>query len=371
MGVVGKYRLFYLTGYNGVMRARLLVLLILPVLFFMLPTEASAASTFFGPIVPPECNCEPEGGISGDGVTVQASAADYGCVLQTVQNATNFAVSMGAIMVVVAIAYAGALLMLTPTNPGNREMARGAVMKAVVGLLVLLSAWLIVDFVMKMVYNADAMAGNVSLGPWNAILNEGNAPKCIAPRVADKLPSVFIPPTTVGAYTPNTPTRPSSTGTCQVPTTGNCSPAALSMFGAAAEQASQICFAESKGVIRSVSRTDVMRNDPGRRAFSFGLFQINITYHNVSGLPCPTAFNGHNYTATVKNEALYARCVAAAQTVEGNIGEALATYRRTGWREWSTARPCGLAFVDDGTRLALGNLVACHADPIAILHTTI
>ncbi|MBP6869031.1 MAG: hypothetical protein KBC16_02905, partial [Candidatus Pacebacteria bacterium] len=99
------------------MRARLLVLLILPVLFFMLPTEASAASTFFGPIVPPECNCEPEGGITGDGVTVKASAADYGCVLQTIQNATNFAVSMGAIMVVIAIAYAGALLMLTPTNP--------------------------------------------------------------------------------------------------------------------------------------------------------------------------------------------------------------------------------------------------------------
>lgn len=360
MGVVGKYLDFSSTGYNEAMRARLLVLLILPVLFFMLPTEASAASTFFGPIVPPECNCEPEGGITGDGVTVKASAADYGCVLQTIQNATNFAVSMGAIMVVIAIAYAGALLMLTPTNPGNREMARGAVMKAVVGLLVLLSAWLIVDFVMKMVYNADAMAGNVSLGPWNAILNEGNAPKCILPRVADELPAINTPPPNFGSYTPNTPTRPSSTGSCSVPTTGNCAPAALSMFGTAAEQASQICFAESRGVIRSVSRTDVMRNDPQRRGFSFGLFQINITYHNVAGLPCPTAFNGHNYTARVINESLYARCVAAAQTAEANIAEALATYRRTGWREWSTARPCGLAFAPDGSHLALENLKSCQ-----------
>lgn len=341
------------------MRARLLVLLILPVLFFMLPGEARAASTFFGPIVPPECNCEPEGGVTGEGGTVTASAADYGCVLQTIQNATNFAVSVGAILVVVAIAYAGALLILTPTNPGNREIARGAVTKAVVGLIVVLSAWLVVDFVMKMVYNADAMAGNVSLGPWNGILNEGNAPKCISPTKAPVLPDLITPPPQVGSYTPNTPTRPSSTGSCSVPTTGNCAPSALSAFGSAAEQAAQICYAESKGVIRSVSRTDIMRNDPQRRAFSFGLFQINLTWHNVGGLPCPTAFQGKNYSARVINESLYAQCVARAQTAEANIAEALATYRRTGWSEWSTARPCGLAFTEDGTRLAYEETLAC------------
>ena len=45
----------------------------------------------------------------------------------------------------------------------------------------------------------------------------------------------------------------------------------------------------------------------------------------------------------MKDEALYARCVAAAKTASANIAEAVATNKRTGWKEWSTAGKCGLA----------------------------
>lgn len=133
-------------------------------------------------------------------------------------------------------------------------------------------------------------------------------------------------------------------GTCTPPASGPCSVANLSRyFSAAASQAAMICNAESGGVINRASQTDKMRNDPRRRSFSFGLFQINITQHFVAGLNCPSAFNGKNYSATVKNEDLYRQCAAAAQTEQHNVAEAVATHNRTNWREWSTARQCGLA----------------------------
>lgn len=135
-------------------------------------------------------------------------------------------------------------------------------------------------------------------------------------------------------------------GSCTVKTSGACSYTNfVAAFGseAAAKQASQICNAESGGVVQAVSKTDIMRNDPQKRAFSFGLFQINLTQHAVGGFNCPAAFNGKNYSATVKNESLYRQCVAVAKSVSGNVQEAVATYKRSNWREWSTGKKCGLA----------------------------
>ena len=49
----------------------------------------AAEATFFGPIVPPECNCDAEGILS---------APDWGCVLQTIQNTINFTISIAVII---------------------------------------------------------------------------------------------------------------------------------------------------------------------------------------------------------------------------------------------------------------------------------
>jgi hypothetical protein len=75
------------------------------------------------------------------------------------------------------------------------------------------------------------------------------------------------------------------------------------------------------------SDTDRMRDG---RAFSFGLFQINITVHKLAGLDCPSAFSGKDYEAKVVNEAIYKACADLAKDVDVNIETAKGIYGRSG-----------------------------------------
>ena len=301
-------------------------------LLFLVPVAVQAQSGI--PLFDPEWQLVPEAH-KLDPSCPEGYPLGFGGFLQLIQNGMNAAISFGIVIFVLIIAFAGMLWILTPTNPENHSQAKKVLTNAVIGLLIILSAWLIVDFVMKLLYNPD----NPGWGPWNSILSGGEI--CITAKPNKPLFSGSI--TAVpgvgsgGTYTGNG-------GTCSIQQSGPCAASALAPhFGSAANQASMICYAESRGVIGSVSRTDIMRNDPQRRAFSFGLFQINLTYHQVAGLNCPAAFRGRNYSARVINEDLYRRCVAAAKNPEHNIARAVAIYNRTQWREWSTGRLCGLA----------------------------
>lgn len=131
---------------------------------------AASGATFFGPIVPPECHCD------GDN-----SAPDFGCVLQTLENMMNFAVSMGVIIFVIIASYAGFLFMFSSINSHNKEMARQVLTNAVVGLLIALSAWLMVDFIMKALYNGK-------WGPWNSLLTDADAKQCLTVTAAPTAP---------------------------------------------------------------------------------------------------------------------------------------------------------------------------------------
>lgn len=142
-----------------------LLRVLLPVLVFgimaLAPHQAFAANaTFFGPIFPEACHCD---AASNNGVQ---SAPDFGCILQVIENLMNFAISIGTIIFVLVAAYAGFLFMFSSANPHNKELARGILGNAVIGLLIMLCAWLMVDFVMKTLYNGR-------FGPWNSILGEG------------------------------------------------------------------------------------------------------------------------------------------------------------------------------------------------------
>lgn len=303
-------------------------------LLFLVPVAAQAQSGI--PLFDPEWQLVPEAH-KLDPTCPEGYPLGFGGFLQLIQNGMNAAISFGIVIFVLIIAFAGILWILTPTNPENHSQAKKVLTNAVIGLLIILSAWLIVDFVMKILYNPDAPG----FGPWNSIISGGEI--CI--RESENQRPLFEGNITAipgrggsdGTYTGNG-------GTCAIQQSGPCAASALAQyFGTAANQASMICYEESRGVIGSVSDTDIMRGDPQRRAFSFGLFQINLTWHSVAGLDCPAAFRGKDYSARVINEDLYRRCVAAAKNPQHNIAEAVATYNRTRWREWSTARICGLA----------------------------
>ena len=124
---------------------------------------------FFGPIIPLVCKCE-------------GMAPGWGCVLQVLQNTINLGISLGIIFVMLALAYGGLLFILNSTNPGNLEKGRTVMLNSLIGLAVVLSAWLVVDFVMKTLYNEDS-----EFGPWNAILASKGDDLCLKAKVPTPL----------------------------------------------------------------------------------------------------------------------------------------------------------------------------------------
>ncbi|MDB5189191.1 MAG: hypothetical protein JWL82_148 [Parcubacteria group bacterium] len=163
------------------MRSFIPMLALVPLLW-LAPLGAQAASaSFFGPIVPAVCNCTSATGIS--------TAPAYGCVLVVLQNVINFGISLGVLAATLAIAYAGFIFMMNSGNPEARGKARGMLINVAIGLVILLSAWLVVDFIMKTLYSGDN--GSKDFGPWNSILASPKADMCILATKPTKIPGTL------------------------------------------------------------------------------------------------------------------------------------------------------------------------------------
>lgn len=276
----------------------------------------------------------------------------FGGTLQLIQNVMNATVSLGVLIAVMVIVFAGILWILTPTNPENHSKAKAVLTNAVIGLLIILSSWLIVDFVMKILYDGDRS----NFGPWNQIFEGGDI--CVVAATTTPLFTgsiVSVPGQGTGAPTGG---ATGGAGQCTVPITGPCTVAALqsTCFGAkggqVANQAAQICGAESRGNPQNESGSDRLA---GGEPYSIGLFQINITNSfapRVNGKLCKDAFTGpcqnsggyNNVQSNgrcavrVKDRALYTACVAAAKNAATNIAVAC-TLHDGDWGRWSTAGP--------------------------------
>jgi hypothetical protein len=101
---------------------------------------------FTGTIVPAVCNCvDPTTGIP--------TGAGYGCVLLVIQQLFHFLMYFGVLAAVAFIAYAGFLLITNPANPGNVTKGRTIMIDAVIGLVIVLAAWLIVNTLFTVLTN--------------------------------------------------------------------------------------------------------------------------------------------------------------------------------------------------------------------------
>jgi len=116
----------------------------------------------------------------------------------------------------------------------------------------------------------------------------------------------------------------SDTGKCEPVKSGPCSVDNLksTCFGDNAEKASKICNKESAG--NPLAGGDRCSDDG--RNFSWGLFQINLTCHDI-GLRCTGAFNptgscGGMKCKNVADEVTYNQCVQKAQNIDFNIAYA-------------------------------------------------
>ncbi|MFA6284980.1 MAG: hypothetical protein WC643_00400, partial [Parcubacteria group bacterium] len=210
----------------------------------------------------------------------------------------------------------GAYQYLMAAGSGNASGAKETISSALLGLILGLCAWIILFKI-----NPDL----VNLRAITTITTSGGG-------------------TTPGGtpITPGTPVTPGTTGngSCD-PDQGSCQSSNLSCFGSAANAASQICGYESGGGNPlALSKTDKTRDG---KSFSVGLFQINLTVHDL-GMGCTSAFSGKNYNATVVNQDLYDKCVAKAQDPSYNISYACQLYKSRGnFGDWkNTVSKCGL-----------------------------
>ena len=315
----------------------------LPLLLFvlLLPVSVSAAeSTFFGPIVPPECNCE---GIPTPGGETFASAANWGCVLQTVQNGMNFAVSISIIILLVMIVIAGITFMTSAANPSAREAGRRRVANAFIGMLVVLGAWLFVDFVMKILYNPDVDVAGDSFGPWNEILTDAATPLCFL--VADApppLPGVTANPGNWNNSEYEALARGTGTGACNPALVQH--GAAMGGFRITNAQANTLaCIARYE----STCGTRNLNYNWNRGSSAAGPFQVLLSgnaqaYENpacyqavgVTGpLNCAAGFRNGN---PIPGSQIAARCVRAAVNLNCSASAAAYILARQGFGAWTT-----------------------------------
>ena len=343
--------------YNTSMRRLLVPFLFLTLLSLALPFEAQADMPLFDPtwhLVPDahelDADCSP------------GAPLGFAGVLQLIQNLMNAGISIGILICVLVIAFAGMLFILTPANPENHSMARQMLTNAAVGLLIILSAWIVVDFVMKVLYQGES-GQEGKFGPWNEILTGGDY--CVKAQTG--VQSLFNQAIAELPYTPPG-TGGAAGGTCSVPSSqaNPCSVTNMQQqcFAARATDASRICMLESAGGQAAIkSGSDKLDGGTGP-SYSIGLWQINLTVHKVDGLNCPAAFTkpcGQGYGTLVgpskpgacnsslktdkASQDLYAKCVLAAQDPAKNTTVACSLYKSAGgFQPWTySANRCSVS----------------------------
>ncbi len=125
-----------------------------------LPAAAYAAIPFFGPIIPAAHNVCPAG---------------WGMLITVINNIIELALTLAIVFVApLVIAYAGFLMVLNPTAIGDVSRARSILLNLVIGIVVALAGWLIVDAIMAALYNPAAAGGT-----WYSLISSGGANPCL------------------------------------------------------------------------------------------------------------------------------------------------------------------------------------------------
>ena len=141
-------------------------------------------------IVPAACNC--------------GAGAGWGCVLQVIGNLLALAIGIGLLASVAALAYAGFLWVTNPLNSENRTQGRNMLLNAVVGLVIALGAWLIVNTLLNVLTGSGVESATSKLGIGSNCL----------PTASDITSDLNIKPTgsTTTGYGASTSTATTGTG---------------------------------------------------------------------------------------------------------------------------------------------------------------
>jgi len=132
---------------------------------FAIPIAAHAAIPFLGPIIPEAYN---------------RCAAGFGLFMIVINNIISFLITIVIVFVApIMIAYSGFLFVTNPVNASGKEDAKRILTNTVVGIVIALAGWMIVNAIMAVLYNPDAKSGQTTLGVWSSLIRTQGADICL------------------------------------------------------------------------------------------------------------------------------------------------------------------------------------------------
>ena len=257
---------------------------------------------------------------------IPGASSQTDCLPTYLKQIIGFGFAVVGILAMFMICVGAYQYLMAAGNIGKVENAKETIASALLGLVLGLTAWIILHKI-----NPDLVSLNEGLCSGSASLGGigggggGGGGSSSAPTSA---PS---------------PGKPGAgAGKC-IEGTGECSEANLSCFGNRAKDASIVCTAESGGSAGVGSSVDKC----GGQSVSWGLMQVNVSCHNIGGLDCKNAFsccyNGRSCNRNncqITNSSIANQCAAAAQDPKTNIEYACGLYNKSGFRPWGAARKC-------------------------------
>ncbi len=310
----------------------------------------------------------------------------YGAEL--LNNIATWLIMVLSAVIAIVFAVAGLRLVSSTGNVAEKESAKRMVTNAFIGYLIVLGAWLFLDFGMRVLLGGGFVS---TYGPWNAISCVDQPESytdssglvfgaSIDQTCADLACTVESAACTAGG---GTPTVVSGSLNCAYSATaysGSCSPITdtsnpchetnlVPYFGARAAEASVICNKESGGAPVN-SGSDLCcgpsGNCSGAPSFSGGYFQVNILAHGDMVPGCsPGSFftpNGNNtiqgdcvrrnsggvctgWSCSITDTAMYNTCMQGARDSATNFSIAQDLFNSRGFQPWSwSSRICGVSF---------------------------
>lgn len=287
-----------------------------------LPSAAHASIPFWGPIIPEAYN---------------SCAANFGLVIEVINRIIQLSITLAIVIVApVMFAWAGFDIIVNPTNPGKLSEARQRMLNVVIGIVIALAAWMIVDALMAVLYRPTDTA--TFKETWFNLIRTEGAPPCV--ELAGSLnldpdgnPHVGVD--TAGAFYP----PPDGTGACD--------PNKLKEFVPALEDWEANTFAciagpESTCGTRMENFSWNKGNSDGLASSAYGAFQLLLVTHaarfdtpvcqqaaGVSKVDCRAGFGRNGFTTGGNPEQLTI-CLKAAANLECNFNAAYSLYKQNG-----------------------------------------
>lgn len=291
------------------MRSRTAFAFVLVSVSFALPLAAQAGGIpFFGPIIPEAQNVCP---------------ASWGLLVTVINNLISLLITIAIVFVApLMIAYSGFLFVVNPVDPSGIAKAKGILWNTILGIVIALAGWMIVDAIMVALYNPAAQSGTTRLGAWSSLITSGGIDPCLPQRGA--LPLDALNQAVTGVTVGGVPRVGTARGPCADGNTA-CSVGAiqqgaqaLGMTLSAAQATTMSCIAmtESSGNPRS----------PDSNTGACGTFQITTRPGNWS------------------NDALHrSPCsrTSSCNDVQCNLQTALLLYNQRGYQPWTGRNPNG------------------------------